>query len=433
MPGTVLPNILLTKIKLKIVIVNDFSIARGGATGLALLSVKKFIDMGFDVTYICGDDGDDALTKIGVSVVSLAGNPLLTSGISTAMVRGMYNLQAYRLLMKFVQENDSSDTVYHVHGWAQILSPSVFRALDQVKHRVFVHAHDLFLVCPNGGFMDYKIQKPCTRLGGSLSCIKTNCDKRSYLHKLWRISRHASLKISLDHTSRGFTILAIHEGVARRIIEGGYVSENVKILRNPVVSTFAGNVQSKGKDKFYYIGRLQEEKGIRDVLEAASVCGAQLCVVGSGILEAELRECYPNVEFLGWKSQEELAKLLVKAKAVIMPSKYPEPFGLVAAEAICSGIPVIVNDSAYLAEEIRSLNVGLVYESGSIIDLAKKVSEFMRMERRTLQDISLRCKRVGKEIFYNEEIWIAKMLASYRESLSFGAGTQLNSSTARNV
>ena len=413
--------------------INDFSVARGGATGLTLLSVRKLVDLGFDVTYICGDDGGSELSELGVSVIPLASSSLLNSGVTTAMISGLFNNEAYRLLEKYIRENDSTDTVYHVHGWAQILSPSIFRALDKVKHRVFVHAHDLFLVCPNGGLMDYRENKPCSRAGGSLSCVTTNCDKRSYLHKLWRLGRYASLSMTLKRAINGFTIVAIHEGVARRVVAGGYHSENVKVIRNPVVSVFDRESVVSKNDTFFYIGRLQEEKGIRDVLEAAITSGAKLCVVGTGILESELRKNYPSVEFLGWRSQEELAKLLLKAKAVIMPSKYPEPFGLVAAEAICSGIPVIVNDSAFLAEEIQSLDLGLVYNSGFIDDLTRKIEEFMSMDESTLLDMGNRCKRIGKEIFNNEEVWISQLLKLYRLSISSGIDAQLELNTVREL
>ena len=116
-----------------------------------------------------------------------------------------------------------------------------------------------------------------------------------------------------------------------------------------------------------------------------------------------------------------------------MPSKYPEPFGLVAAEAICSGIPVIVNDSAFLAEEIQSLDLGLVYNSGFIDDLTRKIEEFMSMDESTLLDMGNRCKRIGKEIFNNEEVWISQLLKLYRLSISSGIDAQLELNTVREL
>ena len=215
---------------MKIVVINDSSVARGGATGLALLSVKKFIELGYDVTYICGDDGDDNLSSMGVTIVPLSRDSLLKGRSHGAMVSGLYNYRAYQLLVRFIESNDTEETIYHVHGWAQILSPSIFHVLRRVKQRVFIHAHDFFLACPNGGFMDYKEQRSCEKSGGSFNCVKTNCDKRSYTHKLWRLGRHVSLRLSLKQNFDGFTILAIHRGVAQKIIQAGYVSANVKLF-----------------------------------------------------------------------------------------------------------------------------------------------------------------------------------------------------------
>ena len=112
-----------------------------------------------------------------------------------------------------------------------------------------------------------------------------------------------------------------------------------------------------------------------------------------------------------------------------MPSRYPEPFGLVVAEAICSGIPVLVNDSAFLAEEIERLNLGLVYKSASISSLTEKITEFLGMDKHVLQEMGHRCRRVGKEIFDNEDVWISQLLSVYYEKTISDVGNQTVAAT----
>ena len=58
-----------------------------------------------------------------------------------------------------------------------------------------------------------------------------------------------------------------------------------------------------------------------------------------GFREALARQ-YPEVAFLGWRSREEMADLVGDARLLAMPSRYPEPFGLVALEAMAAGLPV---------------------------------------------------------------------------------------------
>ncbi|MGO7209469.1 glycosyltransferase family 1 protein, partial [Rhizobium ruizarguesonis] len=54
----------------RVVIIDDYSVARGGATALAVLSAKLFRGLDIPVTYICGDDAANVeLVALGVSMV----------------------------------------------------------------------------------------------------------------------------------------------------------------------------------------------------------------------------------------------------------------------------------------------------------------------------------------------------------------------------
>src|SRR5262245_48998769 len=64
----------------RIVVIDDYSTARGGATALSLLSAKLFRALDIPVTYICGDDGANAeLASMGISVVPFQGRDLLNA------------------------------------------------------------------------------------------------------------------------------------------------------------------------------------------------------------------------------------------------------------------------------------------------------------------------------------------------------------------
>src|SRR5271155_135301 len=114
----------------RIVVINDVSAAKGGATGLAITSICGFRAMGHPVTLLTGDDGaNDALTNDGVEIVSLGQAGLKSSPLHKAAISGLYNHEARRMVSRWIERFDTPNTVYHVHGWAQILSPSIFRAL----------------------------------------------------------------------------------------------------------------------------------------------------------------------------------------------------------------------------------------------------------------------------------------------------------------
>ncbi len=80
-------------------------------------------------------------------------------------------------------------------------------------------------------------------------------------------------------------------------------------------------------------------KRVHIALEAARRAHVPIRIVGSGPAHAELSEAYPEAEFLGRTSDEELVQLYASARAVIVASI--EEFGITGVEAQASGRPVI--------------------------------------------------------------------------------------------
>lgn len=153
----------------RVVIIDDYSAARGGATTLSLLSARLFRDLGIPVTYICGDDGANAeLRARDVTILALGGRDLLSAKRMMAAFTGIHNLHAARMIAAWIRTNDTPNTAYHVHGWSKILSPAIFSSLVPVASRCVIHAHDFFAACPNGAYFDYQAQRICPHppLGG---------------------------------------------------------------------------------------------------------------------------------------------------------------------------------------------------------------------------------------------------------------------------
>jgi glycosyltransferase involved in cell wall biosynthesis len=134
-------------------------------------------------------------------------------------------------------------------------------------------------------------------------------------------------------------------------------------LRNPVQALSRERIHAEDNQEFVFIGRVGLEKGADLACRAARDAGVPLRVIGDGPLLSELQRTYPEFTFSGWCSREMLASLLKRARALIMPSRYPEPFGLVAVEALWAGVPVVVTDRALLAPEIEASETGICYDA----------------------------------------------------------------------
>lgn len=399
----------------RVVVIDDYSTARGGATALAVLSAKLFRGLGLAVTYICGDDGaSEELASLDVSVVKLNSRDLLSANRVKAFATGIHNPAAASMISAWVRANDTPRTAYHVHGWHQILSPAVFDALAPVAGRCVVHAHDFFTGCPNGAFFDYQAQEICQRRPLGASCIATSCDKRSYAQKLWRTARGANLFRALRSRPAFGRIILLHEKMAEFLEGSGYQPERLITIRNPIAPLTAERVAAEDNDEFVFIGRLDEEKGIEDALAAAGRAGARLCVIGDGPLMPDVVAAGDHVRAMGWQSHAEIGRIIRTASALVMPSRYPEPFGLVAIEAARSGLPVIMTKGAFLAEEMERAGMAISCNTMDEEAFAATLTTFRHMPKEDVRLMSERAFRLSPNLATTHEEWRDALLAQYR-------------------
>ncbi|WP_245304390.1 glycosyltransferase family 4 protein [Rhizobium aethiopicum] len=408
----------LTRID-RVVVIDDYSVAKGGATGLAVLSAKLFRGLDIPVTYICGDDAANAeLAALGVAMVGLNSRDLLSAERSKAFVTGIHNGAATRLVARWIAANDTATTVYHVHGWHQILSPALFRALAPVAARCVVHAHDFFTACPNGAFFDYQAQEICRRPPLGAGCIATACDKRSYSHKLWRVARGSNILRLLRAEADFGRIILLHEKMAGFLVGAGYRPERLTTIRNPVAPLSRERVEAEVNDEFVFIGRLDEEKGVEDAIAATRRAGARLCVIGDGPLMPLVAASGDHVRAVGWQSHAEIGATIRKARALLMPSRYPEPFGLVAIEAARSGLPVIMSRSAFLAEEMERGGMAFACDTADETAFANTLSRYSQMPRHEIRAMSERAFLTSPALASTHEQWRDALLAEYYSLLS---------------
>lgn len=104
-------------------------------------------------------------------------------------------------------------------------------------------------------------------------------------------------------------------------------------------------------------GKLIENKGVQVLLDALREVDARAVIVGFGDYRAELerRAAGLDVLFTGPLEHRHLVHLLALADVAVVPSIFPEAFGMVAAEAAAAGCPPIVADHSGLGEIARGL------------------------------------------------------------------------------
>ncbi|MGD0492195.1 MAG: glycosyltransferase family 4 protein [Steroidobacteraceae bacterium] len=138
--------------------------------------------------------------------------------------------------------------------------------------------------------------------------------------------------------------------------------------------------RTSGPVRFLYVGRLAEEKGLYDLLDAFRLVherlpDSRLELAGSGVLLGELKQrvrtlgLESSVELLGAKSPEDIGRLLLTSDAMVLAS-HTEPWGLVVNEALSYGCPVVVSNVCGCVPELVVDGVtGYVFPAGDVAAL----------------------------------------------------------------
>jgi len=405
----------------RIVILNDSAAARGGATSLARRLALSLVAGGHAVTFFCGELGQDdtagggTLASHGIEVVSLGQARLLERGALTAARAGLWNGAAAAGLRAWIARHDSPRTVYHLHGWAQILSPAIVAALAPVAPRTVLHAHDFFLACPNGAYLDHPRGTVCTRAPLSAACLSTRCDKRSSAQKAWRILRHSVLRRHLLGPRWG-AIAMIHPAMAEPLTRAGIDPARLHLALNPAEPFTPTRIAAEKNRRIAFVGRLAPEKGAADLAAAAVALGLGVTFVGEGPDEARIRAHLPDAVITGWQDRSGIGRHLRDARALAMPSRVPEPFGLAAAEASLSGLPVILPDISLIAAGVTAAGLGLSYAPGEE-GLRRALARIVEMPEHEVRAMSLRGAAAEPGLAQPPGAWVAGILALYRATL----------------
>ncbi|MEO1205512.1 MAG: glycosyltransferase family 4 protein [Pseudomonadota bacterium] len=399
----------------RVVIINDFSVVRGGATQIAMSEAAALSARGINVTYIAGDDATSIKDRHdGVTYLGIGSDTIMQANRGKAFVSGLANLRSARFLHDFIATHDTPGTIYHLHGWSKVLSPIILRPLRRVSNRLVVHAHDFFLVCPNGGYTDFRASKICSRRPMSAACIVANCDRRSMAHKAWRVARGVVLSVFQEFSN--CVVVPVHEEMTPHLVYGGIPGGSVKALRNPVTAWTSTRIEAENNRRFVFVGRLDADKGADLACEAAARSGVELLVIGMGPLFEDLKQRYPNFEFVGWCDRHQLREKIQDCRALIMPSRMREPFGIVAVEAISSGLPIIASDRAMLAGDIVRGGFGVVCDPEDQTALTAHISEFAN-EDGQIEKMSRNGFTHGYNLAPTPDGWTDQLIALFHSRL----------------
>ena len=353
---------------MKILLVNNSASPDDGASIVSLMFRSDLRQRGYDARLF-------ASSASSASLPNSADYLCFGSHSRVQMLLQPANLSAFRQLRKALA--DFKPDVVHVRTFLWQMSPLILPLLRDFPS--LYHVVSYKAICPVGTKL-----LPSGRLcevSAGVACYRNGCLPAT----LWPLMM---LQQKLCRRwGRVFNLVVTpSEAVRQRLTQEGIdvaavISEAIptRSLRRPLVTP----------PTIAFAGRLTQEKGADLLLRAFAVVtqqipDARLLIAGDGPERENLKRLAvvlnitSSVRFLGHLSQPEMERHLETAWLQVVPSRWEEPFGLVAAEAMMRGTAVVGSAIGALPEIIREGETGFLVSPEDNEALARPILYLLR-------------------------------------------------------
>jgi len=335
-----------------------------------------------------------------------------------AFFSGIYSWSSKRAIRSLLGRRRPD--LVHVHNVFPLISPSVLGECRRCGVPVVMTVHNYRLVCPSGLLMtDGQICEKCAA-GREYWCVLRNCQR-----SLFRSSGYA-LRNYVARKSRMFldnvTMYAPVSNFQRqRLIAAGFPPGRIAVIPNMAQARTRQDGNPLGS-YVGYVGRVSPEKGVPLLMAAARLHGdIPFKAAGRYDRMPDLpAEAPANFHFLGHLGAARLQRFYSHSRIVALCSLCHETFGLCVVEGALQGKPAVCPRTGGLPEVVDDGVTGLLFEPGSVADLAAKV--------RYLWDRPGQCRKMGEAARrkalreYSPQRYYERLMKLYATAMSLGPG-----------
>ncbi|MFL6590247.1 MAG: glycosyltransferase family 4 protein [Chthoniobacterales bacterium] len=201
------------------------------------------------------------------------------------------------------------------------------------------------------------------------------------IHQTWITA--ADGRVRWEHRLKRFVLRYTTSFAISRAI-ADHVPRKTILIGNPYDDkTFTADPQVSRDNELIFVGRLVSDKGADLLLEALSLLNSKpkLTIAGDGPERASLEKqaaelgLRGQINFVGSQTSQQLAALFRRHELLVVPSKWSEPFGIVALEGIACGCVVVGSAAGGLPEAIGPC--GVTVPNGNARALADAISQLL--------------------------------------------------------
>jgi len=352
-------------------IVHAYNVHRsgGGATAVTESTIRVLQENGQDVKVVMRRSID--LPK------SLLGH--WEAGISA--FRGGEAMNEFVAMLDSFQPD-----VVHGHELFPLISPWILPECIRRGIPVVLSCNDYHLTCPVRNHVHNG--QICTRClnGHEYWSVLQNC--RGNLAESISMALYCAMVrkrgLYRDNVSH---YMVLSEFTRQWLIDKASI-DPTRVTCNPPIIDLPDTTADPAEGEYVaFAGRFVPEKGIDTLLEAARISGVPLCLSRNEehFVTVQLP---PNVRVVVTRTKSELTDFYRHARMLVLPSTWFETFGVVGAEAMALGIPVVASRIGAVANLLEDGVDGLYFEPGNAQELARKIT--------ALWNDPEQCRRLGR-------------------------------------
>lgn len=278
--------------------------------------------------------------------------------------------------------------IIHFHTVVPYLSLSVFFAAKRKKIKVVQTLHNGRWICVEGGFVRKGTYcEKCIGNSGFFGAIH-GC-QNGMLVSFLLVMNNLVFRFLQKHFKLVDKFIAVSNFIKKKHLQTGFIENELKVNNNGINIELIEKIKNNNNaamhsSEIVFAGRVSDAKGAQVLKYIMSTMEhVRFHIIGDGPKLNELKKFskinnYKNVIFWGKQGYQSTLKIISGAACTIVPSQMGEPFGLVAAESMALGVPVVSSNMGELEN--------LVSNGGGTVVGARKFEEFKRSIETYLED-----------------------------------------------
>lgn len=417
---------------MRVLLVNKFHYRNGGSETYYFAVADALRELGHEVHFFAMEDEknlpcEDSDLFVPNRDYNGPSSPLAKVSAALSIVYSRESRRRFQELCERVRPD-----VVHMNLVHRQITLSILDAPYLKEHHVPVvwTAHDYISVCPSYTMLDGDGNVCDACLDGHFSsCLKRKCVKRSTAKSGMAMLEAEFLKHSnaYDKIDR---IICPSRFLVEKMVEGGFSKSQVvwmpNFITNGSLEAMERVVSSECNEPYFlYFGRLSAEKGVDVLIHAFSEAVSKLPdewrlkIAGSGPAEESLRAYAKDsaaprrIEFLGYKSGDELASLIKGARWSVVPSTWRENMPYSIVESLAAGTPVIGSEVGGIPELVRNGETGYTFPVGDVSALSEALVRASMVTEERIECFKSNCRSFVRARC-SQEKYVSLLIDLYR-------------------